>query len=131
LPKVSISPESITDPGPDFTTPIFAWGMVESSLAVVGANLPLLRPLLHRIEGTCSWLGLSLSCLQSRSSSSSSTEIGSPEIGTRVKTEEARWEREESIRSYLSFDLPPRREFFPEMSSQVSKREDSTNETGI
>ncbi|KAI0834760.1 hypothetical protein F5Y06DRAFT_278343 [Hypoxylon sp. FL0890] len=31
-----------------FTTPVFAWTMIESSLAVVGANLPLLRPLLHR-----------------------------------------------------------------------------------
>ncbi|KAI5859362.1 hypothetical protein GGS23DRAFT_586125 [Durotheca rogersii] len=31
-----------------FTTPVFAWTMIESSLAVVGANLPLLRPLLQR-----------------------------------------------------------------------------------
>ncbi|KAL7622169.1 hypothetical protein AAE478_007672 [Parahypoxylon ruwenzoriense] len=31
-----------------FTTPVFAWTMIESSLAVVGANLPLLRPLLHK-----------------------------------------------------------------------------------
>ncbi|OKL62772.1 hypothetical protein UA08_01850 [Talaromyces atroroseus] len=32
----------------DFTTPVFAWTMIESSLAVVGANLPLLRSLLLR-----------------------------------------------------------------------------------
>ncbi|KAI8629703.1 hypothetical protein F5Y19DRAFT_431580 [Xylariaceae sp. FL1651] len=30
-----------------FTTPVFAWTMIESSLAVVGANLPFLRPLLQ------------------------------------------------------------------------------------
>ncbi|KAI0516711.1 hypothetical protein F5B22DRAFT_655869 [Xylaria bambusicola] len=37
-----------------FTTPVFAWTMIESSLAVVGANLPLLRPLLHRKTYTSS-----------------------------------------------------------------------------
>ncbi|KAI0381224.1 hypothetical protein F5Y04DRAFT_256037 [Hypomontagnella monticulosa] len=37
-----------------FTTPVFAWTMIESSLAVVGANLPLLRPLLQRKTYTSS-----------------------------------------------------------------------------
>ncbi|KAI1124450.1 hypothetical protein F5Y10DRAFT_285007 [Nemania abortiva] len=37
-----------------FTTPVFAWTMIESSLAVVGANLPLLRPLLLRKTYTSS-----------------------------------------------------------------------------
>lgn len=34
----------------DFTTPVFAWTIIESSLAVVGANLPLFRPLLLRMR---------------------------------------------------------------------------------
>ncbi|KAI1098861.1 hypothetical protein F4804DRAFT_323668 [Jackrogersella minutella] len=37
-----------------FTTPVFAWTMIESSLAVVGANLPLLRPLLQQDTYTSS-----------------------------------------------------------------------------
>ncbi|KAI0014796.1 hypothetical protein F4780DRAFT_788416 [Xylariomycetidae sp. FL0641] len=37
-----------------FTTPVFAWTMIESSLAVVSANLPLLRPLLQRKTYTSS-----------------------------------------------------------------------------
>ncbi|KAL9115723.1 MAG: hypothetical protein Q9227_000091 [Pyrenula ochraceoflavens] len=35
-----------------FTTPVFAWTMIESSLAVVSANLPLLRPLLQKTTYT-------------------------------------------------------------------------------
>ncbi|QGA16293.1 hypothetical protein EYB26_003960 [Talaromyces marneffei] len=33
-----------------FTTPVFAWTIIESSLAVVGANLPVFRPLLLRMR---------------------------------------------------------------------------------
>ncbi|ERF71199.1 hypothetical protein EPUS_09496 [Endocarpon pusillum Z07020] len=39
-----------------FTTPVFAWTMIESSLAVVSANLPILRPLLQKQTYTDSYL---------------------------------------------------------------------------
>jgi hypothetical protein len=32
----------------DYPTPVLSWTMVECSLAIVGANLPLLGPLLRR-----------------------------------------------------------------------------------
>ncbi|KAI3318833.1 hypothetical protein HD806DRAFT_511121 [Xylariaceae sp. AK1471] len=49
-----------------FTTPVFAWTMIESSLAVVGANLPLLRPLLQRKTYTSSQTWSLLRSWQSR-----------------------------------------------------------------
>ena len=77
--------------------------MIESSLAVVGANLPLLRPLLRRIEHTCSRVGSSLPSLRSKCPASS-TATDSSDVESEVKSDEI------SIRSYASFELPPRRE---------------------
>ncbi|KAB2110183.1 hypothetical protein AG0111_0g987 [Alternaria gaisen] len=92
-----------------FTTPVFAWSMIESSLAVVGANLPLLRPLLHRIEHTCSRVGSSLPSLRSKCPASS-TATDSFDVESEAKIEEAKVGDEISIRSYASFELPPHRE---------------------
>ena len=100
---------NLTDCGLDFTTPVFAWSMIESSLAVVGANLPLLRPLLRRIEHTCSRVGSSLPSLRSKCPASS-TATDSSDVESEVKIEEAKVGDEISIRSYASFELPPRRE---------------------
>ncbi|KAF2806827.1 uncharacterized protein BDZ99DRAFT_422054 [Mytilinidion resinicola] len=55
-----------------FTTPVFAWTMIESSLAVVGANLPLLRPLLHQKTYTSSYAWSLLRSLHIRRSDNSS-----------------------------------------------------------
>jgi len=90
----------------DFTTPIFAWSMVESSLAVVGANLPLLRPLLHRIERTCSWFARLLRITGCERTVSGSTGTRGSEVKAETEKEEVKFEREESIRSYFSFELP-------------------------
>jgi hypothetical protein len=62
---------SLTGPS-DFTTPVFAWTMVEASLAVVGANLPLLRPLLHRTTYTSSSVWSLLRSMRSRRSETGS-----------------------------------------------------------
>ena len=69
----------------DFTTPVFAWTMVESSLAVVGANLPLLRPLLHQKTYTDSYAwSLRRSFTSRRSENGSRSRIGSADGSERV-----------------------------------------------
>ncbi|KAF7680203.1 hypothetical protein GT037_001854, partial [Alternaria burnsii] len=93
-----------------FTTPVFAWSMVESSLAVTGANLPLLRPLLHRIERICSRLGSLFGFVESKHPASDYMETENSEVEAETKIEEVAAQREDSIRSYLSLELPPRRE---------------------
>lgn len=68
----------------DFTTPVFAWAMVESSLAVVGANLPLLRPLLHLKTYTSSYAWSLLRSMATRRSDNDSVErLGSSSEGSK------------------------------------------------
>ncbi|KAF1962614.1 hypothetical protein CC80DRAFT_522348 [Byssothecium circinans] len=55
-----------------FTSSVFAWTMVESSLAVVGANLPLLRPLLRQKTYTDSYAWSLLRSFASRRSENGS-----------------------------------------------------------
>ena len=67
----------------DFTTPVFAWTMIESSLAVVGANLPLLRPLLHRKTYTSSYAWSLFRSLRIKNSENGSQErVGSKRGGS-------------------------------------------------
>jgi hypothetical protein len=83
--------------------------MIESSLAVVGANLPLLRPLLHRIEYTFSRVRALIPSLGSKCSVSS-TDTESSELEANVKKQEREVEENGSVQSSSSFELPPRRE---------------------
>jgi hypothetical protein len=87
----------------DFTTPVFSWSMIETSLAVVSANLPLLRPLLHRITGSCSYIW---SIVQSNTPSHPEREAqAASDLELQVRKDE------DSVRSRFSFEmLPPRRQ---------------------
>lgn len=62
-----------------FTTPLFAWTIIESSLAVVGANLPLLRPLLQRNTYTDSMAWSLIQSWRSRRSVTNASEHASSE----------------------------------------------------
>jgi len=84
----------------DYTVPVFSWSMIETSLAVVSANLPLLRPLLHRITRSCSW---STSLIRTKTSTDSTMD----EESTEATENEPRISKESSVRSFLSFELRP------------------------
>ncbi|KAL6704157.1 hypothetical protein ACN47E_008717 [Coniothyrium glycines] len=82
-----------------FTSPVFAWTMVESSLAVVGANLPLLRPLLHQKTYTDSYAwSLLRSFASRRSESGSRSRFGSSDGSERVGSDDGGSIRKDDVR---------------------------------
>jgi hypothetical protein len=96
--------------GTDFTTPVFAWTMIESSLAVVGANLPLLRPLLHQKTYTSSYVWSLLRSLRTRHSENSSEERVGSESGGSFKNGIQFTNKEKSSQGYILKTDTPRLE---------------------
>jgi hypothetical protein len=103
--------------------------MVETSLAVVSANLPLLRPLLHRIAYTFSWFSLQIRSMKSLSTGSTNaktnqapdTDPEEPQFEFTTRMEVA------SVESFFSFELPRSRFDTEENISCTDKSSSSAN----
>jgi hypothetical protein len=103
--------------------------MVETSLPVVSANLPLLRPLLHRIAYTFSWFSLQIRSMKSLSTGSTNaktnqapdTDPEEPQFEFTTRMEVA------SVESFFSFELPRSRFDTEENISCTDKSSSSAN----